>query len=288
MNKISENQPPADVTMTLNDEELVELRDAKNAIENVGVVMSNLNKVGSKIESGISALPENQQEWLSKNITNILFKILKSNISTIENDKTFKKSSDLSYRLLVGASGVGSGLFGSFNFIGTSVFITELYFSTRMMMRSILEIARSEGEDIYDVDTQLACLQVFALGTDTKGQNPTETSYYATRIAMVTAARSASAYLSKHGIQGLGKIMMTNANPVLMMIGLIATRLTIQISEKFIARAVPVIGAVGGGALNYVYIEHFQNMAKAHFTIRRLEKRYGEDEVRSLFERIII
>ena len=36
--------------------------------------------------------------------------------------------------------------------------------STIIMLRSIAEIARSEGEDLSDPETALSCVQVFALG----------------------------------------------------------------------------------------------------------------------------
>lgn len=272
--------------MKLENDDLEELKLAKSSIRNLGVVMTNLNKVGDKIESGIKTLPENQQKWLAKNITNILFKILKSNISAIDHNKVFTNSSNSKYKLLVSASGIGSGLFGSFNLIGASIFVSELYFSTRVMLLNIIEIASSEGEDISEYDTQLACIQVFALGGNPDEENSAETAYYSTRFAMVAAVRGASTYMAKYGVKGLGKIMMTNANPVLMMIGLIATRLSIQISEKFISRAVPIFGAIGGGALNFVYIDHFQKMAKSHFTIRRLERKYGQVMVKAAYDQI--
>ncbi len=270
----------------IDEADLMELKLAKHKMENIGTVMKGLNKVGSQIDSGIQTLPDYQQKWLSKNITNVLFKILKSNISTMEQKKEFKSSSNFLYKALVGASGAGSGLIGSFNFIGISVFVSELYLSTRIMMRSITEIARSEGEDIYTLDTQLACLQVLALGGNSEEDDSTETAYYSTRFAMATAMRGANLYLAKHGLSGLGKIMMSNANPVLKMIGLIATRLTIQFSEKFISRAVPIAGAIGGGTLNYIYLEHFQNMAKSHFVIRRLERKYGKSLIKSAYNEI--
>lgn len=273
---------------TMKPSDLAALRLAKYDMENVGKIMSSLNKVGNKIESGIHALPEKQQDWISKNVSNILFKIMKSNISTMEKNKKFKKPSNATYKALVGVSGAGSGFFGSFNPLGATIFVSELYFSTRMMMRSILDIARNEGEDIYDINTQLACIQVFALGGDSKEDDDADTGYYSTRVAMAAAMKGAAAYLSKHGFKGLGKLMMTSANPVLMMIGLIATRLTIQVSEKFVSQAVPLVGAAGGGAINYVYMDHFQNMAKSHFVIRRLERKYGEDVVKSNYKQMSI
>jgi hypothetical protein len=270
--------------ITLDD--LKKLKSAKRNIQNIRMMMKGVNQVGKRIESGINALPEKQQKWLSHNISNILFKILKSNIKTIENNKHFKTTSKTTYKTIVGLSGIGSGFFGSFNLIGSSVFISELYFSTRIMMRSILEIAYSEGEDIYDIDTQLACIQVFALGGNSTAENKESSPYYATREAMETALNKANEYIEVNGVEGLDKKTLGNTNPVLMLIGLITTRLTIQITEKFISRAVPIIGAASGGALNYFYIDHYQKIAKSHFVIRKLEKVYGKDEVREMFSTI--
>ena len=47
-----------------------------------------------------------------------------------------------------------------------------------------------------------------------------------------------------------------------------------------------VLGAVGGAAVNLAFIEHFQEVAHGHFTIRRLERAYGAAAVRSEYERL--
>jgi hypothetical protein len=38
--------------------------------------------------------------------------------------------------------------------------------------------------------------------------------------------------------------------------------------------------------VNYVFIEHFQEMAQGHFTVRKLERAYGKDIVRAEYERL--
>ena len=45
-------------------------------------------------------------------------------------------------------------------------------------------------------------------------------------------------------------------------------------------------GAAGGAAVNLIFINHFQDMARGHFTVRRLERKYGEEMIRSEYERI--
>jgi len=47
-----------------------------------------------------------------------------------------------------------------------------------------------------------------------------------------------------------------------------------------------VVGAFGGAAVNMVFIRHFQDMARGHFAVRRLERAYGQDLVRSEYERL--
>ena len=41
----------------------------------------------------------------------------------------------------------------------------------------------------------------------------------------------------------------------------------------------------GGAAVNYAFIDHFQEVARAHFVVPGLERRYGKDTVRVAYER---
>ena len=43
---------------------------------------------------------------------------------------------------------------------------------------------------------------------------------------------------------------------------------------------------LGGAAVNYAFIEHFQEVAPGHFTVRRLERVYGKNLVRAEYERL--
>ena len=42
----------------------------------------------------------------------------------------------------------------------------------------------------------------------------------------------------------------------------------------------------GGAAVNYAFVEHFQEMAQGHFTVRRLERVYGNAVVRTEYGRL--
>jgi hypothetical protein len=37
--------------------------------------------------------------------------------------------------------------------------------------------------------------------------------------------------------------------------------------------------------VNYAFIDHFQEVARAHFVVRRLERHYGNSAVRAAYER---
>jgi hypothetical protein len=49
---------------------------------------------------------------------------------------------------------------------------------------------------------------------------------------------------------------------------------------------VPVLGAAGGALINTLFIGHYQDMARGHFIVRRLEKIYGTEPVRIAYEKL--
>lgn len=270
-------------THTISQEDIEAIKSAKFSMENIGLAMRGLNSIGGTIETGINKIPEKQRLWLQQLVNKTLVALVKANLKTMQKGKSFKKPSNKSYKALVTATGSASGFFGSTTGIGTAIFASELALSTKFIMRSIMDIARSEGEDVYNMETQMACLQVFALGGTTASDDDLDTSYYTTRVAMSSTLKGASAYISKNGLQGLSQVLVMSTNPIVKAIGVIASRFTIQVSEKFIAQSMPIIGAAGGGTINFMFINHFQKMAKAHFTLRRLERKYGEETIKNVY-----
>ena len=67
----------------------------------------------------------------------------------------------------------------------------------------------------------------------------------------------------------------------------LATRFGMNVSEKVAAQAVPVIGAAGGALINVLLIDHFQDMARGHFIVRRLERTYTPELVREEYKRLL-
>jgi hypothetical protein len=58
------------------------------------------------------------------------------------------------------------------------------------------------------------------------------------------------------------------------------------VTQKVAAQALPVVGALGGAAVDYAFIEHFEDVARGHFTVHRLERLYGKDNIRIEYDQI--
>jgi hypothetical protein len=143
------------------------------------------------------------------------------------------------------------------------------------MLRSIGDIARAEGEDLRDPETALSCLQVFALGGPQGEVDAANSGYFAVRGLLAKSVAEAARFIVDRGVVAEG-------GPVLLrLIAQIASRFGVVVTQKLAAQAV-----LGGAAVNYTFIDHFQEIARAHFTVRRLEKRYGKDTVRAAYEEL--
>lgn len=255
---------------TLNPNDLSTLQIAKRQMEDISWAMKGLNKMGNVLESKIELLPQKQQKWLQQLSYKVLHSVVKSNLLTMKREKTSPLPLNKTYKAMAATSGAIGGAFGA------AAFTADLTLTTKLMMRSIMDIARGEGEDLTSLDTQLACLQVFALGGKSKHDDSLETGYYASRIAVSTTL--------KGGAKTLQGLLAGTTNPLLKAITAVALRFSIQVSEKFVAQAIPVIGAAGGVSINLAFMQHFQRMAAAHFAIRRLERKYGVDFIKASYE----
>jgi hypothetical protein len=172
------------------------------------------------------------------------------------------------------ASGAVGGAFG------LAALAIELPVSTTIMLRAIAAIAQSEGEDLADPKTGLACLEVFALGAASADGNEPTSDYFAVRALLARGVVEVADFaVDKGAVREGASILVRFLAPIV-------SRLGIVVTEKIAAQAVAVIGALGGAAINLALIEHFQQVARGHFTVRRLERVYGADAVRAEYERI--
>ena len=73
---------------------------------------------------------------------------------------------------------------------------------------------------------------------------------------------------------------------MVMLVTEVAARYGVTLSQKFALQAVPIAGALTGAALNAAFLAHYQDLAQAHFTIRRLERLHGAEAVRDAAQEI--
>jgi hypothetical protein len=75
---------------------------------------------------------------------------------------------------------------------------------------------------------------------------------------------------------------------IVRLINEIASRFGVIVSEEVAAKAVPVIGAAAGGLINVLFIAHFQDMARGHFIVKRLEAKYGTICVKDIYDQLAV
>ena len=182
---------------------------------------------------------------------------------------------DWRHRAAVWASGAAGGAFG---LAGLPL---ELPVSTTLMLRSIAENARAQGEDLGDPEARLNCLLVFALGGRSRGDDAAEAGYFAVRLAFARSVAEAAEYVAA---RVAAKQAAEQTSPVLVrLLTGIAGRFGVAVQQKLLAQLVPIVGAAGGALVNEVFMRHFQGTARGHFTVRRLERKHGTEEVRRLY-----
>lgn len=257
-------------TLSISELDVEELFIAKKLLENPGLAAKITNLIGSPIEKGIDSLPKNWSNKLGEITTSSLLKATDAAIFTMKNSST-KKSSNFMHKTAVAVSGGVGGFFG------LAALAIELPISTTIMLRSIADISREYGESIGTIETKMACLEVFALGGTSKSDDGAETGYFTIRTLLAQSVSETSKFIIEKGVIDEG------APVLLRLITKVAERFSIQISEKVAGQAIPFIGAVGGAIINTVFMDHFQDMAKGHFIIRKQERLYGQELVKACY-----
>lgn len=260
-------------TMSISNKDLADLERACRLLENPGIVPRLISLLGTPIEKSLGFLPESLSNSIRSVTKTAIEKAMGFAVESI-GSKSKDASSDKKHKIVAAITGAAGGFFG------TPALLLELPVTTVVMLRSIADIARSEGEDLSSVESRLACVEVFALGGESKEDEAAETGYYAVRSSLAKTFSEASRYIAEKGA------VEHSAPALVRFINGIASRFSVVVSEKVSAQLIPVIGAASGAIINVVFTDHFQNMARGHFIVRRLERKYGKDVVRREYERL--
>jgi hypothetical protein len=252
--------------------DLEALKQAVNRLETPGFVARLAGYVGVPIEAVLRRLPSAATHAVRQSVTTALGRCMDAALFGFESNNWKLFRSESFTKAAVAVTGAGAGAFG------LPALALELPVTTSVMLRSIAEIARTEGEDVKSPEGRVACLEVFALGGRSSADDDAEIGYFAVRAALAQEVTAAIRFLNATADR--------QAAPVLIrLVEAIGARFGIVVSEKAAAGAIPVIGAVGGATINTLFMDHYQDMAHGHFTVRRLERQYGAEAVRREYER---
>ena len=259
--------------MEMNGADQQELRSAVERLERQSFAVELANKAGLPIEALMAHLPLQVQDRIGKAVRKTLEQCLHVALTGVRAG-TLEAPRKRAHILLTGATGAAGGFFG------LPGMLVELPVTTTLMLHSIGEIAHRSGEDLTDPEAALACLEVLALGSSGGRKESVESAYYATRTALTQATREAAAFLTEKGMAKSG------APALIQFLAKVGARFGIEVTEKAAAQLVPIAGALGGLAVNVMFTQHFQRLAEGHFTVRRLERKYGPEIVSSSYQQM--
>ena len=257
-------------TSTLSEHEWDEIRWAYQRLEHPSLAARLSSMLAMPIEEGMKLMPRHWRrrvEWAGQ--ASILQAL---NLAVASVGQTPSRGYNLLHKALAAGAGAVGGFFGPL------ALLAELPITTTLILRAIADIAQSEGEDLSRVESKVACVQVFALGGRTREDESADLGYYGLRITLGFHFENILEYAGKaEGPHIPAFVDLTRA---------IAARFGVVISDKTAAQMVPIVGAASGALLNLIFMQHYQDVARGHFIVRRLERDHGIDHIRDLYQQI--
>lgn len=263
---------PTQIYTPLETEDEQALVEAVRLLEYTSLAARLSHVLGKQLTSATSLLPEKIRSMASKAASMALRSAMKMALRSL--DQKPGASNTIYHKTMAVASGAAGGA------LGIAALPVELPVSTTIILRAIADIARSEGEDLKDPATAIACMEVFALGGKSQVDDEIDSSYFAARAFLAKSVTDATKFIASQGAAS------ESAPVIVKLISQIAARFGVVVSQKVAAQAVPVLGAIAGASVNYAFVDHFQGLARGHFTVRRLERKYGADHIHLEYGRL--
>ncbi|HRN61151.1 MAG TPA: EcsC family protein [Luteimonas sp.] len=270
---------PADIAAHAAD--WADLQRAVALLEAPTITARMASLVGTPLEYAVRALPKKVSDRIHGAVEAALYKSTQVALWSMDN-KPGRGASIRWHKLAAAGTGAVGGAFGF------AALLLELPVSTTIMMRAVADVARSEGFDLSEMSTRQSCLEVFALGGHSPKDDASETGYYLARGFTADVMRHLSAELAGRQVVGQGITTGMGSKEagkwLAKLVERVASRFGVVVTEKFAAQAVPIVGAATGAALNTMFTDYYQDVARGHFIVKRLEQRYGEVAVRKAYD----
>lgn len=256
--------------------DLADLSRSRRLLEHPSLAVQVADYVGMPIEALVKRLPAGARKVIGDATQKALGASLDVALRTLDGRRP-GAAADWIHRGMVMASGAAGGA------VGLPGLLLELPFSLTVMFRSIADHARAQGEDLSQIAARLECLTVFAYGSRSRSDDAAESAYFAMRATLARAVSQAAELVAERGLAEA--VSEKGAPAIVQLLARIAQRLGVSVTDKAAAQLLPIIGAAGGAAINTLFINHYQDTAWAHFTVRRLERLHGPEAVRIAYER---
>ena len=262
---------PDPATHGLDPAALEELRHARSLLETPGIAAQLANAVGAPLEYVVTRrLPKAVTRLVNGLVRKAMEQSLRAAVASLRGNAAPAPRT----RVHTAAAAASGAIGGAFGLAGLAV---ELPVTTTLILRSIAEIARAQGEPLDDPATTFACFEVLTMGGRADSDDGAESGYFAARAVLAQQVAAAAEYVAVHGLVGKGGPL------IVQVLSAVAARFSVNVSQKLALQAVPLVGAATGAALNTLFMRHFQAMARGHFTVRRLERTYGAGPVRAAY-----
>jgi len=260
------------------------LAEAAIFLSRPGVVAKSLSLIGKPVEAAHRSLPGFAKNFVAKASEKAIKQALKFALSSLPardavSSPSLARKSARGHQSMASFAGALSG------FVGLPLLPLELPFTTVVILRGILDQAKHAGLDLDDPEIRLEALMVFAMSPGVAPSDDAIASYFATRTAFSRLAQKAISYSAAMSARELVSSIDKGTSPILLkLISQVAEKFQIQVSQKILAKGVPVAGAIGGGTINFAFSQFFITAAKYHFGIRALEKKYGNERVQEILQ----
>ena len=257
---------------TLADSEMEELRWAYKQLEHPSLAARMSNLLAEPFEEAISLLPKDWQKRWDKTLTANTYRTVRIALMTMRAGHPVSANLWLHKVLAVGAGAAGG-------FFGPLTLLAELPLTTTLILRSIVDIARAEGEDLSQIEPRMACVYTFAFGARTREDEGADVGYYALRTLL-------GFHFTRDIVDYATHATAPHIPGIIQLARLIAARFGLVVTDKFALQLVPVAGAVSGATLNLIFMNHFQDVARGHFIVRRLEREHGLDTIKHEYQQL--
>ena len=135
------DETASEMIVSLDDKDFSLLKRCVEDLEHPSLVARVADFVGTPIDKVFDALPQKASQKIGRVVHGSLEAALRTAVFTMRR-KSSNRAHPLLHKFAVGASGAGGGAFG------LAAIAIELPITTSIMLRSIADIARAEGEDL--------------------------------------------------------------------------------------------------------------------------------------------